>query len=143
MAQMSQIRKMQFLPQRHGDTEARRRPSAPPCLRASVVILLFFSMTAAAQKLVEVPLTEVKLTDQFWSPKLQTNRTITVWHNFRECEQTGRIANFERAATGQKGGHKGFFFNDSDVYKVIEGASYILAAEKDEKLDKYVDELIA
>jgi DUF1680 family protein len=60
------------------------------------------------------------------------------------CEQTGRIANFKRAAGLEQGPFQGIFFNDSDVYKVLEGASYILAQHpEDKKLDKYVDDLIA
>src|SRR5436190_13528714 len=113
---------MQKSPQRHRDTEVRASWEAPLCLCVSLALFLFSSMTRAAQPLKEVPLTEVKLTDGFWAQKIETNRTVTIWHNFRQCEQTGRIENFERAARREKGGHKGAFFNDSDVYKVIEGA---------------------
>src|SRR4051794_30164961 len=92
---------------------------------------LFCCSLMRAQPLKEVPLTDVKLTDGFWAPKLETNRTVTIWHNFKLCEETGRIENFVRAAAKQKGGHQSAFFNDSDVYKVIEGASYSLAAHPD------------
>src|SRR5947207_81624 len=115
---------MQCLPRRHGDTEARlERFCAPPCLRVSVVLLFLSSIALAAPKLMEVPLADVKLMGGFWAAKLETNRTVTVWHNFKMCEQTGRIANFARAAGIEKGPHQGAFFNDSDVYKTIEGAS--------------------
>src|SRR5687768_13925961 len=70
--------------------------------------------------LKEVPLTDVRLSDDFWSPRLVKNRTITIPHNFRLCEETGRIANFARAGKLEQGPHQGIFFNDSDVYKVIE-----------------------
>ena len=108
-----------------------------------VSVVTFFSSSSIAQPLNDVPLKDVKLTDGFWSSKLQTNRTVTVWHNFKQCEDTGRIANFKKAAGLQSGGHEGAFFNDSDVYKVMEGAAYILAQQPDEKLDKYLDDLIA
>ncbi len=98
---------------------------------------------AMADKLAEVPLADVKLTDGFWKSRLDTNRTVTAWHNLHECETTGRIRNFERVARHETGKQEGLRFNDSDVYKVIEGASYILAGGKDEKLDKYLDDLIA
>src|SRR2546422_7134704 len=106
---------MQNPPRRHGDTEARWSPGMPPYLCASMVLLLFGSMTFAALR--EVPLTDVKLSGEFWGPKLETNRTVTIPHNFKMCEQTGRIANFARAAGMEKGPHQGAFFNDSDVYK--------------------------
>jgi DUF1680 family protein len=92
--------------------------------------------------LTQVPLKQVRLTDEFWAPKIQTNRTVTIPHNFQGCEQTGRIANFARAAGLEPGGHQGAFFNDSDVYKVIEAASYALAAHPDPKLDAYLDGVI-
>src|SRR5436309_12553360 len=88
-------------------------------LCASAVIL-FACNFAMAQRLHEVPLTDVKLQGEFWGPKLETNRTVTIPHCFKECEQTGRIANFERAAHGERGEAKGFVFNDSDVYKTTE-----------------------
>jgi DUF1680 family protein len=95
------------------------------------------------QALTEVPLTDVKLSDGFWAPRLETNRNVTIPHNFKMCEETGRIANFVRAAKLEQGPHQGIFFNDSDVYKVIEAASYSLATHPDPKLDAYVDDVIA
>src|ERR671912_3061174 len=67
--------------------------------------------------LTEVPLTAVKLSDDFWSPRLAKNRTVTIPHNFRLCEETGRIANFARAGKLEAGPYQGLLFNDSDVYK--------------------------
>lgn len=89
-----------------------------------------------------VPFTQVTIEDGFWSPRLQTNREKTLWANFRQCEQTGRIANFDRASGRAAGDFEGYFFNDSDVYKAIEGASLILANHPDPKLDQYLDDLI-
>ncbi len=90
-----------------------------------------------------VPFTSVKVTDGFWGPRFETNRKVTVWYDFKKCEETGRIANFARAGGLEKGKFQGIPFNDSDVFKVMEGAAYLLAQEKDEKLDKYLDDLIA
>ncbi len=90
-----------------------------------------------------VPFTDVELAPGFWADRLETNRTITLPHSFALCEETGRIANFARAAGLDGGEYEGFHFNDSDVYKVIEAASYILAATPDPALDAYVDDLIA
>ena len=65
-------------------------------------------------------------------------------HDFDKCETTGRIANFAVAGGLAKGEFVGLFgFNDSDVYKVIEGASYSLRLRPDPGLEKYVDEVIA
>ena len=91
-----------------------------------------------------VPFTAVEIQDGFWSPRLETNRSVTVRHDFDKCETTGRIANFAVAGGLAKGEFVGLFgFNDSDVYKVIEGASYSLRLRPDPGLESYVDEIIA
>ena len=90
-----------------------------------------------------VPFTAVKVQDGFWSPRFETNRQRTVWYDFQKCEETGRIDNFAKAGGLMLGSFKGIPFDDSDVYKVIEGASYILAMQPDPKLDQYLDVLIA
>ncbi len=90
-----------------------------------------------------VPLTDVEVDDQFWSPRIKTNRDVTVAYDFRKCEETGRIDNFAVAGGLKPGGFQGIFFNDSDVFKVVEGAAYCLAQQPDEELDRYLDELIA
>jgi uncharacterized protein len=94
------------------------------------------------RKLSAVPFTDVKFQDVFWTPRLETNRDKSLPHNFQWCEQTGRIDNFVNAAK-KEGKFKGIFFNDSDVYKVLEGASYSLAAHPDPALDKTVDDVVA
>lgn len=91
----------------------------------------------------EVPFTQVQLTDQFWAPRIETNRAVSLPHNFQQCEETGRISNFAKAGGLMDGEFEGIFFNDSDVYKVLEGASYSLAAHPDPVLEKRVDEIIA
>jgi DUF1680 family protein len=91
-----------------------------------------------------VPSTNVKLTDGFWEKRIETNRTVTIPFGFKKCEEEGRIRNFDRAAGVLGGKYEGKMpFDDSDVYKIIEGASYSLAVHPDEKLDKYLDEVIA
>ncbi len=90
-----------------------------------------------------VPFTAVQVTDGFWLPRLEAGRTATIPHNFRQCEQTGRIDNFLRAAHKLPPPYQGYAFNDSDVFKVMEGAAYALALRPDPELDKYLDELIA
>jgi DUF1680 family protein len=98
-----------------------------------------------------VPFTDVHLHDQFWAPRIETNREVTIPFAFKQCEISGRVANFERAAEalrGQLGSEEstklpGYPFDDTDIYKVIEGASYTLSVHPDPKLDAYIDGLIA
>ena len=107
--------------------------------------------TAVSQDYVckPVPFTMVHLNDSFWAPRLETNRLTTIPYAFEKCEVTGRMYNFERAAAVLRGesisDHKapGYPFDDTDPYKVLEGASYALAVEPDPKLDAYLDKLIA
>ena len=118
-------------------------------MKSSIIAgLLFLSVgyTYAQQKdypIKPVSFTSVKLTDNFWLPRIQTNATVTIPASFARCENTGRVKNFEMAA--QKSGKfcTKFPFDDTDIYKTIEGASYSLALNYDAKLDKYVDSMIA
>lgn len=89
-----------------------------------------------------VPFTAVRIENSFWSPRFETNRNVTVWYDFKKCEETGRIDNFAKAGGLMTGEFKGIPFDDSDVYKVIEGAAYTLATHPDPKLDAYLDDLI-
>ena len=73
-----------------------------------------------------MPFTAVHLTDAFWAPRIETNRIVTIPAIFKKCEETGRIDNFAIAGGLMKGEYKGERFNDTDVYKTIEGASYSL-----------------
>ncbi|GAC1560933.1 MAG: glycoside hydrolase family 127 protein [Mucilaginibacter sp.] len=113
---------------------------------ACLLLLTCFSPFAYGQKqdypIQPVPFTSVKLADRFWSSKIETNRTVTIPASFTRCESTGRVKNFEMAAE-----HKGKFctvypFDDTDIYKTIEGASYSLAVHPDAKLSAYIDSLI-
>ncbi|MFC1726272.1 glycoside hydrolase family 127 protein [candidate division KSB1 bacterium] len=90
-----------------------------------------------------VSFTEVKITDGFWSPRLETNRTVTVPYDFKKSEETGRIDNFAVAGGLKEGEHIGRRYNDSDVFKIMEGAAFSLAIYPDPELDKYMDDLIS
>ena len=90
-----------------------------------------------------VPFTRVHVDDVFWAPRLETNRTVTIPYAFKKCEETGRISNFAVAGGLEEGTFEGTYFNDSDVYKVLEGAAYALANQRDPDLEAYVDGLIA
>ena len=86
----------------------------------------------------EVPFTQVHINDGFWLPRIETNRTVSIPSAFKECEKNGRFDNFAIAGGLKKGEHRGdFSFDDTDPYKVIEGASYSLAVKYDPQLDQY------
>jgi DUF1680 family protein len=95
-----------------------------------------------------VPFTAVRLTDAFWAPRIEINRTATIPFAFKQCELSGRVDNFIRAARVLRGEPlentkpPGYPFDDTDLYKVIEGASYTLSVRPDPALDAYVDTLI-
>jgi DUF1680 family protein len=91
-----------------------------------------------------VPFTDVKLAPGFWQNRLETNRVATIPASFYQCEKTNRIKNFAIAAKLETGKFcTRYPFDDTDIYKTIEGASYTLSTRPDPKLDKYVDSLIA
>ena len=91
----------------------------------------------------EVPFTQVHIDDQFWAPRIETNRLVSIPSAFKECEKNGRFDNFAIAGGLMKGEHRGdFSFDDTDPYKVIEGASYSLAVKYDPQLDAYLDSVI-
>ncbi len=97
----------------------------------------------AGYAITAVPFTDVTLTDDFWAKRIETNRTVTIPFGFKKCEEEGRIRNFARAGGLLDGRYEGKMpFDDSDVYKIIEGASYSLAVVPDKELDKYVDGII-
>jgi len=89
-----------------------------------------------------VPFNRVRLDDDFWSPRLEINRSVTIPYAFDKCEETDRISNFEKAAGLMEGKHEGIYFNDSDVYKVMEGAAYSLQVHPDTMMRLYLDKLI-
>ena len=126
-------------------------------------ILCFFALcagTAFAQSgypYTQVPFTAVKITpNTFWGDRIQAAREITIPLAFSKCESEHRYKNFEMAAyTLQHPGHPGlqtpawdvakfmgFSFDDTDVYKTIEGASYVLQTYPDAKLKAYIDSVL-
>jgi len=91
-----------------------------------------------------VPFTKVKFTDSFWLPRMEVNRSKTIPFAFQMCEDTHRIENFKVAGgLSDKKWQGGAGFNDSDVFKVMEGASYALMVKENAELNKYLDEVIS
>lgn len=105
----------------------------------------------------QVPFTSVNIAhNSFWGARLQAAREVTVPLAFSKCESEHRYKNFDMAAyTLKHPGHPGlqtpewdvskfmgFSFDDTDVYKTIEGASYILQTYPDKKLKAYIDSVL-
>jgi len=113
-----------------------------------VVLLAAAAVSAGAieresGRLKAVSLADVKITDEFWAPRLEINQRIGVRHAFERCDRTGSLSNFDKAARVVQGDYRGNRANDSDVYKIIEGAAYCLQNQPDVDLEAYVDQLIA
>ncbi|MFL5740250.1 MAG: glycoside hydrolase family 127 protein [Flavisolibacter sp.] len=108
---------------------------------ASLVSLALMAQTRD-YPIQAVDFTKVKLNDQFWLPRLKLNHTVTIPASFERCENTGRVKNFEMAAQRSGKFCTKFPFDDTDIYKTIEGASYSLRIFPDKKLEAYIDSLI-
>jgi len=113
-------------------------------------VLLSLSLCLQAQvkksggyPITPVPFTAVKVTDAFWGQRLKASREVTIPLAFSKCEETGRYKNFVMAANpSEKNKVEGFTFDDTDVYKTIEGASYSMQTFPNKKLDKYIDSVL-
>lgn len=95
-----------------------------------------------ASKLIGIPFSNVKIHDSFWSPKLLANQEVTLEVCLDRCDETGRISNFSKAAGLQDGSFEGIYFNDSDVYKVLEGVAYSLMNNRNPELEQRADRII-
>lgn len=111
--------------------------------------IFFFWHTVFAQQLytgypiTPVPFTAVKVTDQFWGQRLKASREVTIPLAFQKSEETGRIENFVKAAhPSEEYKVGGFSFDDTDIYKTIEGAAYSLQTFPDKRLEKYIDSIL-
>ncbi|MHA1669965.1 MAG: glycoside hydrolase family 127 protein [Promethearchaeota archaeon] len=93
--------------------------------------------------LKQIPFYLIKLNDKFWRNRLEINRSVTIPHVLRRCEKSRRIANFEIAgALTSEERHSKLPFDDSDVYKILEGIAYTLKLTPNEELEHYADEII-
>ena len=121
-------------------------------MKKLLTLLTALTLTAAAAAqsaatgypIAPVPFTAVQLSEHsFWGERLRASRETTVPLAFAKCEETGRYRNFERAAHPSEAYEIGGFpFDDTDVYKTIEGASYLLQTYPDERLKHYIDSVL-
>ena len=124
------------------------------CLTA---LSVFTAVAQSGYPYTQVPFTSVKITpNTFWGDRIHAAREVTIPLAFSKCESEHRYKNFEMAAyTLQHPGHAGlqtkewdvskfmgFSFDDTDVYKTIEGASYVLQTYPDDKLNAYIDSVL-
>jgi len=114
--------------------------------RLILIILLFPAVIFSRGQgypIRQVPFTAVEVTDDFWRPRIKTNHEVTIPIAFGYCETTGRIKNFEVAGGLTEGTFcTKYPFDDSDVFKIVEGASYSLQTFPDPELEAYLDTLI-
>jgi DUF1680 family protein len=112
------------------------------------LMLLGGCVSTSEKRIKDYPITPVdftlvKLQDGFWKDWVNTAVEVTIPFSFRKCEETGRIDNFIFAAGLKEGKFRGRFgFNDSDLYKIMEGAAYSLTLEDDPEMASYLDTLI-
>lgn len=109
------------------------QPASEPAAAAS---------SAAADHIRAVSFTDVRLQDVFWKPRFERNRDVTIPHIMEQNELTGRVDNFRKAAGLIDGAYEGRRFNDTDIYKVLEAASYAIAQQPDAELEAQLDGLI-
>ena len=89
-----------------------------------------------------IPFNDVNISDSFWSPRQHTNSEKTIPHELDQCNTTGRISNFAKAAGLIEGNFEGIFFNDSDVHKLVEAASYTLHTHPNPAWEAELDDVI-
>ncbi|MBN9380448.1 MAG: glycoside hydrolase family 127 protein [Chitinophagaceae bacterium] len=115
--------------------------------RTSTLITSILAFSAACPifgqtSISPVSFKQVRITDSFWAPRIEINRTVTIPSSFQKCEETGRVENFVKAAKRQGKFLTTFPFDDTDIYKTIEGASFSMSVHPDVAMDRYVDSLI-
>lgn len=101
-----------------------------------MMLLVSITITTAQQKdypIQGVPFTDVTLSDMFWWNRIKTNHTVTIPASFERCENTGRVRNFEMAAAKSGAFCTQFPFDDTDIYKTLEGASYSITLFPEKK----------
>ncbi len=125
-----------------------------PALIGLLLVSFSASACAADYPIRPVPFTAVRVTDGFWRAKQETNRAVTVPFALAQCEESGRLKNFDLAAEVMRrraAGEKAlqvkpptiYPFDDTDAYKAIEGAAYVLSMRPDPALEATLDGWIA
>lgn len=88
----------------------------------------------------KVSFQDVTITDNFWRPKIETNRVSSIRHALEQADRS--IEDFDIAAGITDVEHQGRMASDSDVYKIIQGAAYALHHTPDKMLEAKIDSII-
>ncbi len=105
---------------------------------------------APDQSVKAVPFDQVTVTGGLWKERMGVNRKVSLPHVWGRCEDSTkangdaskRLDNFRKAAGQMPGEFTGTYFNDSDVYKIIEGTAYSLQNHPNPELEAYTDKVI-
>ncbi len=89
-----------------------------------------------------VSIESVEILDPFWKRRIQQAVDVELPAQIAHCERTGRIANLERAAGIVDGSFEGRFFNDSDVYKILEAAGWACLWTRSDEIESWIDRMI-
>ncbi|MCX2476267.1 glycoside hydrolase family 127 protein [Pedobacter sp. MC2016-05] len=113
----------------------------------TLLFILLMGLNLSAQRkdypIQPVAFTKVHVHDHFWQPKMEVNANVTIPYVIAQCRANGRMDNFLRAGKKLSGDRMSEFpFDDTDVYKAIEGASYAIQNKPNPKLEAYIDTLI-
>jgi hypothetical protein len=119
-------------------------------LLLTVCLMGLNSSLMATGEIKQVPFTDVQVKDQFWKQRLDVMRNTTIRYAFQKCTDAGQLRNFEYAGKIVSGEKKvgevkfqsGNPYDDAEVYKVLEGASYVLTTQKDTELEAYCDGVV-
>lgn len=119
-------------------------------IEVSLILLAFCLDALASGEIKQVPFTDVQVNDLFWKQRLDVMRNTTIRYAFQKCEDAGQLRNFEyagkivsgEAQVGSLKFQSGNPYDDAEVYKVLEGASYVLTTQKDTKLEAYCDKVV-
>jgi DUF1680 family protein len=122
------------------DVDTERKPQGEH--RQTLTRVVVDTSHSPHAHLKPVPLDRIRLNDVFWAPRRRINHERTLPSQFHHLESTGRLDNFRRASGKKDAPFEGLYFNDSDVYKWLEAASWALATQDDEELRRMVDTAI-
>ncbi len=128
-------------------------PFTMPALLTGIALFFFAACSRPVSQpsypVTPVPFTQVQVAaESFWGQRLEASRTVTVPLAFSKCEESGRYRNFVQARQQMDSPvnlgfpPSGFPFDDTDVYKTIEGASYLLQVRPDSLLEAYIDSIL-
>jgi uncharacterized protein len=117
-------------------------------MRPSIAFVAALCIAQAAASGADYPFQpvadrDVRFQDGFWAPRIETNRVVTLEHVWKQCEASGQLGNFAKAAGLMPGAFRTHPPRDSDIYKLVESASRILAAQPNRALERRLDSLIA